>query len=67
MLNNGFKFQPGNCNGCHDVLKMSMNLSDIAILNINGFDYHCIITRISKRETINLKQDIDLNEKSRTL
>ena len=31
-----------------------MNLSDIAILNINGADYHCIISGISKSEDIDL-------------
>ena len=33
-------FQPDVCNGCHNVLMISMNLSDIAILNIHGVDYH---------------------------
>ena len=44
-----------------------MNLSDIAILNITGFNYRCIITGISKREAIKLLQNIDLTEKSGTL
>ena len=35
FLNKGFKFQPNICNRCHDLLMMSMNLSYIAILNIN--------------------------------
>ena len=35
------------------VLIMSMNLSDIAIVNIHGADYCCIISRISKSEAIN--------------
>ena len=35
----GFKFQPDFCNGCHDVLMMSMSLSDIDNLNIHGADY----------------------------
>ena len=47
--NKGFKFQPNVCNGCHDLLMMSVNLSDIAILNIKGADYRCIIGRISKK------------------
>ena len=34
-----------------------MNLSDIAILNVKGFDYSCIITLISKNEAINLLQN----------
>ena len=39
FLDKGFKFQTNVCNGCHDLLMMSMNLSDIAILNIKGSNY----------------------------
>ena len=46
---------------------MSMNLSDIAILNIKGSDYHCIISLIRKNEAISSMQNVDLTEKSRTL
>ena len=53
-LNKGFKFQPNICNGCHDLLIISMNLCDIAILNIKSADYHCVISRISKSEAITL-------------
>ena len=46
---------------------MSMNLSDFAIPNIYGVDYHCIIRGISKCEkAINVMQKINLIEKSRT-
>ena len=34
-----FKFQPNVCKRCHDLLMMSINLSDIVILNIKGSDY----------------------------
>ena len=67
FLDKGFKFQPDLCNGCHDVLMMSMKFSNIAILNIHGADYRCIISRISTNEAINLMQNIDLTEKSGTL
>ena len=63
FLNIGFKFQPYVCNRYHDLL-MSMNLSNIAILNITGSDYCCIITRICKIEAINVMQNTDLTEKS---
>ena len=43
---------------------MSMNLSDIANLNIRSVDYCCIISRISKSEVINLMQNTDLTGKS---
>ena len=54
FINKGFKFQRNVCNGCHDSLMMSMNLSDITILNIKSADYRCIISRTSKIEPINL-------------
>ena len=40
-----------------------INLSDIAILNINGSDYHCIISLMRNNEAINLLQNADLTEK----
>ena len=66
FLNKGFKFEADACNGCHDLLMLSINLSNIAVLNIEGANYHCIISGISKNETINLMQNIDLIEKSKT-
>ena len=64
FLNYSFKFQPNACNWCHDVLIISMNFSDIAILNINGSNYHCVISLVSKNETINLMENTDLTEKA---
>ena len=54
FLNFSFRFQPNVCNRCHILLLMSMNLSDIAILNIKRSDYHCIISLISNIKAINL-------------
>ena len=66
FLHKCFKFQPDVCNKCHDLL-ISMKLSNIAILNIKGYDYRCIISGISKNEAINIMQNAHLTEKSRTL
>ena len=66
FLNKGFKFKSHVSNGCNDLLMMSMKLSDIAILNIKGSNYRCIISKISKSEVINLMQNINLTEKIRT-
>ena len=46
---------------------MSVNLSDIAILNIESSDHCCIISLISKNEAIDLLQNADLTEKSKRL
>ena len=64
FLNYSFRFQPNVCNRCHDLLMMSMNLNDIAILNIKISDYRCIISLISKNVAINLMQNADLTEKT---
>ena len=45
---------------------MSVNLTDIAILNIKGSDYCCFISVISKNETLKLLQNSDLTEKRET-
>ena len=45
FLNKGLK--------CHDLLMISVNLSDIVILNVKDSDYRCIISRISKSEALN--------------
>ena len=36
FLDKEFKFQPYSSNGCQDVLAMSINRSDITVLDING-------------------------------
>ena len=33
FLHKSFKFQSNVCNACHDLLMMSINLNDIAVLN----------------------------------
>ena len=67
FLDKRFKFPPDVWNGCDDVLMMSMNRSNIAILNIHDADYCCIIIGINKNELIKLIQSIDLSKKSRIL
>ena len=67
FLNYNFNFQPNVCNRFHDLLMMSVNLTDIAISNIKGSDYRYIISLISKNESMNLLENADLNEKSGTL
>ena len=46
---------------------MSINLSDIAILNLKRSDYSCITTGTSKSKVVHLSQNIDLTEKMGTL
>ena len=43
FLDKVFRFQLDICNECHDLLMISMNLVDNAILNIIATDYVCIV------------------------
>ena len=43
---------------------ISMNLSDIAILNIEDSNYRCVISLFSKNEAISLMQSADLTKKA---
>ena len=65
FLNFCFKFQPYVCNRCHDLLMMFVMF--VNLRNIEGSDYCCIISLISKKEAINLMQNPDLTNKSETL
>ena len=65
FLNFRFKFQPYVCNRCHDLLMMFVMF--VNLRNIEGSDYCCIISLISKNEAINLMQNPDLTNKSGTL
>ena len=51
FLDKGFKIQPDIYNGCHDVLMMSMNLKDTAVLII------AVLIIESASEALNLLQN----------
>ena len=63
FLDRGFKFQLSVCNDCHDVLMMSIDINNIAILNFFGGGYYCNIVGITKSEAINLLRNADLSKK----
>ena len=46
---------------------MSVNLSNIAILNTHGVDFCRIVSRIRKSGSMDLLNNANLNEKSGTL
>ena len=54
FFNHGLKFQDSLCNGCHDLTKVRVNISDFAIKTVKNFHYCCIIHKISKSVATNL-------------
>ena len=67
FLDKGFRFQTYVYNDGHDLSRMSMNLNDIAILNINGINYRFDINGVRKSEAVNLLQNADVIKKSGVL
>ena len=59
FLKKDFKFEANVCNRCRDLLAVSVNLSDIAVLNIKSADYRFIIIEISKNKAINVIKNAD--------
>ena len=39
----GFRFETHICNKCHDVLMTAYELKNMAILNVKGADFGCIL------------------------
>ena len=48
----GFNFEPHVCSRCHDVLMTPYELKNIAILNLKGLDFTCILSGISRHEAV---------------
>ena len=63
FLSKSFRFKPNVCNGCHDILMMSINNNRIAILNISGVYCCYIIVAITVKPFCNA----DLSANSRSL
>ena len=49
----GFKFKPHVCNKYHNVLMTAYELKNIAILNVKGVYFRCILWVISRDEVAN--------------
>ena len=64
FLNDSFTFQPNVCNRCYDLLIMSVNFKDIAILNNKVSVYWSVFSLISKNEAAKLLQNADFTEKN---
>ena len=43
FLDIGYKYEPHVCNKCHDISMMAYELENIAILNVKGVEYRCVL------------------------
>ena len=59
----GLKFEPHVCHKCHDVLMTAYELKSIAILNVKGVDFRCILWGINRDEPVNRLNNSVLEDK----
>ena len=52
IFDHGFKLENSICNGCHDLIMLSVNISNIASIIVRIVNYCYIIHNISKSEAI---------------
>ena len=59
----GYKFEPHVCNKCHDLSMMVYESKNIAILNVKGVDYRCVLWNMTKNDAINRLNNCKLDDK----
>ena len=59
----GYKSELHFCDKCYDVLTTVYELKNIAILNVKGSDYRCILRIISKNEAVNILNNSVVEDK----
>ena len=47
FFNHGFKYQDSVCNGCHDLLMLCVNISDVTFINIKALVIVVLFTALS--------------------
>ena len=61
-----FEYESYLCNGCHNLMQKAMNFNDAATVSVKGNDYRIHFWYISKNDAINIINNYNLNEKSRS-
>ena len=56
-FNHGFKYQKYVYNGCHNLLMLCFNISDITTITVKGIKFRCIIHDIGKSDVIYLLEN----------
>ena len=60
---NGFKYEPYLCNGCHDLMPKAMKFNDVAIVYVKGNSYRIHFCYTSKNDAINIMNNSNLIDK----
>ena len=60
---NGFKYEPYLCNGCHDLIKKAMSFNDVAIIYVKRSTYRTHFWCMSKYDAISIMNNSNLIDK----
>ena len=60
---NGFKYDPYLCNGCHDLMPKAMKFNDVAIAYVKGNSYRIHFWYARKNDAINIMNNSNLIDK----
>ena len=63
FLDLNYTYEPEVCNECHDISMMAYDLKNIAILNVKGIDYRCVIWNMTRNDAINRLNNSKLHGK----
>ena len=58
-----YKYEPYVCNKCHGLSMVAYELKNIAILNVKGVDYRCVLWNMTKNDAINVLNNYWLDNK----
>ena len=59
----GYKYEPYVCNKCHGLSMVAYELKNVAILNVKGVDYRCVLWNMTKNDAINVLNNYWLDNK----
>ena len=63
FVDSTYKYEPEECDGCHNKLIMACELENIAILNVKGILYKCVIWNMTRNDAINRLNNSKLHDK----
>ena len=62
-FDHGLKFPKYACNGCHELVMLCLNVSNITIITVKSIDYCCIFYDITKSDGIYLWENSVLEDR----
>ena len=63
FFNSNYTYETEVCYGCHDISRMVYEIENIAILNIKGVDFRCVIWNMARNDAIDRSNNSELGDK----